>query len=230
LRWIRASTICALSALALWGCSSGGQLPESQPDVGPLDVDPDQLRLPFLVEDYFVPNGCFGDANCSSAVLTVDARSCSEQRSSQGVCRRYSYRPLEEGAEGYKGFLGILFQAPDPNSVEIGRVPGKRIAPGARRVVFSARVEGDPVVVEFRSGGANNWEGTTDTSLPYKDDFGRPKAVTLTQAFQPIQIDLTGITYDSVVSPFGWAIVTKEGPNLGMTDPVDMDIADVRWE
>jgi len=62
------------------------------------------------------------------------------------------------------------------------------------------------VLVNFRSGGANNWEGVTDPSLPYKDDFGVPLPVTLDSEFQQLEIDLSGVTYDTVVSPFGWAI------------------------
>ncbi|HEY6078501.1 MAG TPA: hypothetical protein VIW29_06850 [Polyangiaceae bacterium] len=229
MRSVRASIICALSALTLelLGCSKGGELPERQPDLGaPVVSDPDELRLPFLVEDYFVPNGCFGDANCASHVLTIDGRGCSEGRvSAQGVCRRYHYQPLAAEAEGFQGYLGILFQAPHPTEVEIGRVPGLPVAPGARRVVFWARVEGDPILVDFRSGGANEWEGVTDPSLPYKDDFGVPMPVTLDNEFQQIEIDLSGVTYDTVVSPFGWAIASE-----GSIEPVEMDIEDVRWE
>lgn len=200
------------------------------PDNGPPDVaEPDRLQLPFLVEDYFVPSGCFGDANCSSEVLTVDGHGCSDERpSAQGVCRRYSYRPLAVGTPGALGYLGILFQGVnplDPSEVEIGRVPGRPIAAGARRVTFSARVAGEPVLVTFRAGGANNWEGMTDPDLPYTDSFGVREPVTLTKAFQRVQIDLSGVTYDSVVSPFGWAIEPE-----GSIDPIDLDIDDVRWE
>jgi hypothetical protein len=192
-------------------------------------TEPERLQLPFLVEDHFVPSGCFGDANCSSEVLTIDAHGCSDERpSAQGICRRYSYRPLAEGTPGAQGYLGILFQMVDPlhpNQVEIGRVPGRPIAAGARRVTFWARVAGDPVLVSFRAGGANNWGGESNPDLPYKDTFGVPKPVTLTKTFQHVQIDLTGVTYDSVVSPFGWAIEPQ-----GATDPIDLDIDDVRWE
>ena len=229
-RWVRGSIICAVSvgAFALLGCSSGGKLPSPTTDDGPpSEVDPGTLRLPFLVDDHFVPNGCFGDGDCSGDVLSIDSRACGERPASvQGICRVYTYRPLAKGAPGYKGFLGILFQdvGPDGES-QIGRVPGVPVQAGAQRAIFWARVATGSVKVEFWSGGDNNWDNMTDSSLPYKDEFGVPAPATLTPIYQQIAIDLTGITYTDVVSPFGWAIEAE-----GDTTPISLYIADVRWE
>ena len=184
------------------------------------------LRLPFLVDDHFAPNGCFGDNNCAGDVLNIDSRACQNTPASvQSVCRLYTYQPLVKGAPGYQGFLGILFQEVVPGTTEIGRVPGVAVEPGARRVVFWAKVGAGPIDVAFRAGGANNWEGNTDPSLPYKDDFGVPGDVTLNADYRQISIDLTGVTYKDVVSPFGWAIKSQ-----GRTDPIQLYIADPRWE
>jgi len=212
----------------LSGCSSGGELPKELPDNGPPPaVDPNVLRLPFLVDDYFVPNGCFGDDNCQGDVIQIDSRACQDPPATvQGVCRRYTYRPLSSVAPGFQGFLGILFQDVGPGGVsDIGQVPGLPVQPGAKRAVFWAKVGTGPVDVGFRVGGDNNWEGKTDPRLPYKDSFGVPLDVTLTKDFQQFSIDLTGVTYTDVVSPFGWSITSQGG-----TDPVDLYIADVRWE
>lgn len=201
--------------------------PERGDETPPEEVDPERLRLPFLVDDYFVPNGCFGDDNCQGGVIDIDDRACGDRpASAQGSCRRYEYRPLSADAPGYQGYLGILFQdvAPDGEN-GIGRVPGLPVEPGAKRVVFWARVGSGSVDVAFRAGGANNWEGMTDDELPYKDDFGVPWDVTLTTELQRIEIDLTDVTYDTVVSPFGWAIVSE-----GRTDPIELYIDDPRWE
>jgi hypothetical protein len=227
---VRVSIICALSVgwLGLSGCSSGGELPKQQPDNGPPSaaVDPNVLRLPFLVDDYFVPNGCFGDDNCAGDVININSRACQDTPASvQSVCRLYTYQPLAKGAPGYQGFLGILFQDVVPGTTEIGRVPGVAVQPGAQRVVFWAKVGVGPIDVAFRAGGANNWEGNTDPTLPYKDDFGVPRDVTLTKDYQQISIDLTGVTYKDVVSPFGWAIKSQ-----GRTDAIELYIADLRWE
>jgi len=180
-----------------------------------------------LVEDHFVPNGCFGDANCSPEVVTIDGHGCDDKTPSiQGVCRRYTYKPLVEGTPGHLGYLGVLFQDVAPNGEnDIGRVPGVPVQAGAKRVVFWSKVESGSVLVHFRAGGANNWEGQTDPALPYKDDFGVPLDATLTPEFQQLSIDLGDVSYEDVVSPFGWAIVTK-----GSTTEIAMDIADVRWE
>jgi hypothetical protein len=210
------------------GCSSGGKLPQVTPDDGPpSDVEPGELRLPFLVDDHFVPNGCFGDADCGGDVINIDSRACGERPATvQGICRVFTYRPLAKGAPGYQGFLGILFQdvGPDGES-DIGRVPPLPVQAGAQRVVFYTRVANGSVDVEFRAGGDNNWDGKTDDKLPYKDTFGVPAPVTVTPIYKQISIDLTPVTYKDVVSPFGWAIESK-----GSTDPISLYIADLRWE
>ena len=198
------------------------------PDDGPPEpVDPNVVRLPFLVDDYFVPNGCFGDADCQGDVIHIDNRACQDPPATvQGVCRRYNYRPLIEGTTGFLGYLGILFQDVGPGGEsEIGLVPGLPIQPGARHVVFWAKVGAGTLDLEFRAGGANNWKGETNPLLPYKDVFGVAKIVTLTKDFQQFSIELTGVSYTDVVSPFGWSIESK-----GSTDAVDLYIADVRWE
>jgi hypothetical protein len=187
------------------------------------------LRLPFLVDDYFVPNGCFGDSDCGGGVIDINSRACSDRMPSvQGVCRRYRYSPLAADAAGYQGYLGILFQDVGPNNDQqgIGTVPPLRIEPGARRVVFWAKVgAGDSVLVHFRAGGANNWEGNTNPDLPYKDSFGVPQDATLGPTFQQVVIDLSTTSYQDVVSPFGWAIKSEGHP-----EPIDLYIDDLRWE
>jgi hypothetical protein len=228
-RWRRDSTIYAakLAAVVLLGCSSGGEVPGERQDIVPgAELPEGMLRLPFLVDDYFVPNGCFGDRDCQGGVLQTESVGCAEPDAPvQGACRTFVYSPLAEGTPGYQGYLGILFQDAVPGNQSIGRVPPLPVQPGARRVVFWARVDSGPVVVAFRAGGANNWEGRTDPSLPYRDSFGVPHDLPVTTEFTQIEIDLTEVEYEDVVSPFGWAIETR-----GRTAPIRLSIADVRWE
>jgi len=195
-------------------------------DGPPADVNPDELRLPFLVDDHFVPNGCFGDNDCRDGVVHIDTGGCGElPATAQGVCRVFACAPLAQGEPGYQGYLGVLFQDVGPNGESgIGKVPGVRVQAGAKRVVFWAKADA-PVDVTFRSGGANNWEGESDDQLPYKDAFGVPAPVTLSTTFEQYTIDLSEVTYEDVVSPFGWAIEPH-----GDTTPVKLFIADVRWE
>jgi hypothetical protein len=212
-------------------CSSGGALPESpqRTDDPGAEPDPSLLRVPFLVDDYFVPNGCFGDGDCQESVIKVDGRACLDgdgPAGAQGVCRVYEYAPLEPGAPGYYGYLGFLFQQVGPGGESrIGHVPGLLVQPGAKRVVFWAKVGAGSVDVSFRAGGANNWEGETDPTLPYRDEFGVGTDTTLTRDYQQFDIDLSGVSYREVVSPFGWSISTK-----GRTDPITLYVADARWE
>jgi hypothetical protein len=218
-------------ALALSGCSSGGELPEHPVDRGPPEPEPgvpqEALIVPFLLDDYFVPNGCFGDGNCQGSVIEIDSRACRDRApSAQGVCRRFSYTPLAEGEPGYAGHLGILFQGVGPDGEhQIGKVPGVPIAPGARRLSFWASLGSGSLEVSFRAGGANNWKGQTDPELPYKDDFGIGKDVTLDTKFQFVEIELSRAVYEEVVSPFGWAISSDGG-----TETIQLFIDDLRWE
>lgn len=203
-------------------------MPKEVPDNGPpAELAPGVIRLPFLVDDYFVPNGCFGDGGCSDGVINIDSRGCQEPPATvQGVCRLYTYKPTAAGAPGHERYIGILSQdvglPPDYDS-RIGYVPPLPVQAGAKRSVFWAKVGSGTQKVAFRAGGANNWDGNSDPSLPYKDSFGVPGDVTLTSEYQQIVIDLTGVTYGSVVSPFGWAIEDR-------TEPLELYIADVRWE
>jgi len=190
-------------------------------------VDPTAIRLPFLVDDYFVPNGCFGDNDCAGAVIDINSRACVDRPgSAQGVCRRYTYTPLGAEDAGYQGFLGILFQDVGPNGEGgIGEVPGLKVEAGARRVVFWASVAKGTTTVYFRAGGINNWKNVTDPTQPYTDDFGLEIPATLTPELQQFQIDLSGVTYDEVISPFGWAIESN-----GSTEPIQLYVDDLRWE
>jgi hypothetical protein len=189
--------------------------------------EPGTLRLPFLVDQYYVPNGCFGDADCQGSVLDIDGRACRDRvPTAQGACWRFRYTPLAPDDAAYRGYLGVLFQDVGlDDMVEIGRIPGLPVEPGARRVTFWAAVGAGTVEVGFRAGGANSWEGRTDPKLPYKDDFGVGKDVVLSSKFQPFEIELTDVTYGDVVSPFGWSIESN-----GRLDVVDLFVDDVRWE
>jgi hypothetical protein len=193
----------------------------------PTQLDPDVIRLPFLVQDYFVPNGCFGDRDCSGGVITIDGRGCTSLPiKPQGACAAYAYTPLVEGDDGFKGYLGILFQDVGPEGEsQIGKVPGRGVEPGATSVTFLAKVDAGPLDVSFRAGGANNWKGETDDTLPYRDEFGVELEVTLTNEYQRLTIPLSEVSYDTVVSPFGWSIESQ-----GRVDPVQLFIAEVRWE
>jgi hypothetical protein len=191
-------------------------------------LEPGVIRLPFLVDDYFVPNGCFGDGGCNDGVISIDSRGCEDPPATvQGVCRLYTYNPTAPGAPGHERYVGILFQdvGPAPRyESRIGYVPPLPVQAGAKRSVFWAKVGAGTLDVAFRAGGANNWDGETDPNLRYKDSFGVPGDVTLTSEYQQIVIDLSGVTYSGgVVSPFGWAIEDR-------TEPVELYIADVRWE
>ena len=179
--------------------------------------------MPFLVEDYFVPSGCFGDSVCKVGVLAIDRHACDEQEATvQGVCRVYTYTPSLTGEDRY---LGILFQRGDTREGEIGKVPGLPVQPGAKRLVFFAKVGAGKHEVDFRAGGANNWDGKTNPALPYKDSFGVPLNVTLGTRYEQLVIDLTEAAYTEVVSPFGFSI-----PATAQNEPVSLYISDVRWE
>jgi hypothetical protein len=203
-------------------------VPERGRDPGaPAELDPDAIRLPFLVQDYFVPNGCFGDRDCGGDVIAINGRACTALPAKlQGACAAYAYAPLSEGDDGFKGYLGILFQDVGPGGEsQIGKVPGRKVEPGATSVTFLAKVDAGAVDVSFRAGGANNWKGVSDPALPYRDEFEVELEVTLTSDYQELSIELSEVSYDTVVSPFGWSIASQ-----GRVEPIQLFIADVRWQ
>jgi hypothetical protein len=186
-----------------------------------------ELKLPFLVDDYFVPNGCFGDADCGRDVISIDSHGCEDPPASvQSVCRVFTYTPLPEDDPEWHGYLGILFQDVGENGEStIGKVPPLPVQAGAKRVVFWAKLRSGSVKVGFRSGGANNWTDGIDYSLPYWDNFAIEQVVELNTAYQKIEIDLSDTTYGDVVSPFGWSISSQQHP-----ERIELYVADLRWE
>jgi hypothetical protein len=101
---------------------------------------------------------------------------------------------------------GVYWQYPVNNW---GPLPGKNIEPGATRVTFYAAGNKGGEVVDFLAGGI--------VGGPCPDFPAVHLIVSLTTTMTQYSIDLSGITYTSVIGAFAWAA----GP--GLTVPPDGD-------
>ena len=85
--------------------------------------------MPFVVSDYYSPDGFFGDGE-TRGQLELKKECPARAPGAMGDCYTVTYRP------GVKRFAGIFWQYPHNNW---GYWPGHQIAPGATRITFRAR-------------------------------------------------------------------------------------------
>lgn len=164
--------------------------------------------------DYFAPSGYMGDGKISSTAIVMKTMACKEPRpaGAAGDCYHVTYTP------GSMGWAGVYWQYPENNW---GANPGKRVEAGATNVTFYAAGTSGGEVIQFIVGGE------ADMALPYRDSFKMTKAITLTTALTPYQIDLSGRTYDSgVLGAFAWTIK----PPPGSRSPIAFYLDTIRWE
>jgi hypothetical protein len=182
--------------LALSACGVSPAQPPSEP-----------IPLPFIVSDYFSPDGFFGDGELRGQLDLV--KSCpSRAPGAQGDCYTITYRP------GVKRFAGVFWQHPHNNW---GDRAGHRVAPGATRVTLQARGPAGQLI----SVGA----GQRD-SQPMHDDFQLEEvSVSLGEAWARTEIPFRGMTYSGVIGAF--LVSIKAGDK---DDPVTFYLDDLRWQ
>ncbi len=169
--------------------------------------------LPFVVDSAFVASGFMGDGSKAGAIVQDDNGMCAATRpaGAQGHCHKFTYTP-QAGGEGWGG---VYWQYPVNNW---GDQAGKRIAPGATTVKFSAAGGAGGEVVTFLVGGmmGHAFQDTLTIKVPE----------TLGTTSMDYSMDLTGQTYDAVLGGFGWTI---EAP-AGSTTPIVFTVDNIRWE
>jgi len=206
-RW--AADVVAVTVFALAACAGASPPPgDPGPDaaaVEEVDARPpatDGVRLPFAVDDYFVPSGYMGDG----AAGGIDqAEQCAATRPGEGRgrCHEFTWTP------GASGWAGVFWQFPE-NSW--GEVPGLPIAQGA-------------TAVELYAWGARGGEEVTFVvGMDDVDGFHAEVEVELSAQPAKVTIDLAGQTYTDVTGGFGW--VASGDPSGGLTFFVD----DVQWK
>jgi len=169
------------------------------------------VALPFLVSDYYSPDGYWGDGEKRGA-LVVD-KSCPQRApAATGDCYTITYVP------GERHFAGINWQYPHNNW---GTEPGLPIAGGATRITLQARGGRGGEKVGFGAGqmGPN----------PHNDGFSvGPLEADVTAAWAPLAIPLQGKSYggpDGVIGAFALSLMAapeEEGPIVIYLD-------DIRW-
>lgn len=220
---LSSSLTCA--SVFFTGCNQGGELESlnwqagtaSEESVGqgglggesPVRLsasnDPDELSLPFAVDEHFVPFGYMGEP----VTVFDDPNRCIERpEGAQGRCHAYSF--LGTVDEGWRG----LYWLSEFNNW--GASPGRQIMPGARRVSFFAKSSIDGLLVYFLVGGIKS-------DLDYEDSFDVRVPIKLTSEFQRYTLDVSGAEYDQgVLGGFGWGLLSSESGSLW--------IDDIRWE
>ena len=204
------------------------------PNYGP-DYDPDQISVPFLVDDHYIPSGCMGD--CVSNV-TIDS-DCPNRGSAdaQGECHHFVFSP--NTAVDAVGWAGVLWQTTEKNW---GSLPGRSVLPGARSVQFyiSGKAGGEALDIliggmapddagkscssgESCASGACERGGCT---APHHDTLNVVEPLVLTPGFVKVEIPFGTRDYGSeVLSGFGW---TAKAPKDGAS--IEFYVDDLRWE
>jgi hypothetical protein len=179
--------------------------------VAPADPPVEPLPVPFVVSDYYSPDGFWGDGETRGA-LDVQ-RTCSSPAGAAGDCYTVRYTP------GAHRFAGVNWQYPHNNW---GFHPGHQIAPGATRITLSARGRAGGEVVSFSAG-------QTATSNPFNDTFslGAQKAELTTQ-WASFTVPLRGERYDGPAGLIGAFVVSLTAPDDGHA--VEFDVSDLRWQ
>jgi hypothetical protein len=195
----RTTTCLPLLVLAA-GCGVTGAEPPLEP-----------VPLPFLVSDYFSPDGHWGDGRTRGAVQIE--KSCPARApGAGGDCYTVTYTPRD------LRHVGINWQYPHNNW---GTEPGLRVAAGARGVRFQARGERGGELAAFGAGQVG-------TRNPYDDGFSvGPLDVDLGKDWASFEIPMRGQDYQvpgGVVAAFTLKIDAPEGQ-----DRVVIYIDDVRW-
>jgi hypothetical protein len=177
--------------------------------VSPAEPPPEPLPLPFVVSDYYSPDGFFGDGETRGKVDLV--KSCpTRPAGAQGDCYTITYHP------GVKRFAGIFWQHPHNNW---GDRPGHRVTPGATRITFQARGPAGQTI----SAGA----GQRDTQ-PHHDVFQlEESSVTLTEGWQPGEVLFREMDYQGPSGVLGAFVVSLRAPDDDHSIVFFLD--DLRW-
>ncbi len=203
------------------GTGGGGEKPDmAQPPPPP--PGPDMVvppTLPFPVDSAFSAGGFMGDGETAGPLKIVpsqegDSTDCNGMRPSTtavGICHMITYVPPDPAV---KGWAGIYWQYPDGNW---GNIPGYNIPVGATRVTFQAKGSKGGEKIKFFVGGI---VGSANS-----DTVNANVVVTLTDAWAPYTISLTGQSYTQVLGGFGWSMGADDAKASSGVFYID----DIQW-
>jgi hypothetical protein len=169
----------------------------------------------------FVSSGFMGDGSTAGLITMTPAKmgdptDCHAMRASAtaaGNCHIVVYMPP---ATGGMGWGGVYWQYPANNW---GMKPGFPIPSGAKKVTFQAKGAKGGEIVTFLAGGI------IGAGMAHTDSLKAMATETLTSAWAPYSIDLSGQTYSEVLGAFGWTMKATDA-GAGATFYVD----DIQWQ
>jgi hypothetical protein len=179
--------------------------------VSPAEPPSEPLPIPFVVSDYYSPDGFFGDGE-TRGQMDLNKECPDRAPGVGGDCYTITYRP------GVKRFGGIFWQYPHNNW---GYWPGHAVAPGATRITFRARGAkgGEGVTVGAGQGGTAN---------PHNDAFKLEETtVALTAGWTQHEVPFRGTTYQGKSGVIGAFLVTLVAPENDQPTVIHLD--DIRW-
>ena len=186
-----------------------------------MTMAPPMSLLPFVVDTVFVSSGFMGDGAMAGAIgmvpaKTGDSTDCNGMRASTtaaGSCHAVTYTPPGSGGMGWGG---VYWQYPANNW---GTKAGFTVPAGAKKVTFQARGLHGGEKVNFLAGGIQG------AGNAYTDSVKASVTVTLTNAWAPYQIDLSGQSYTQVLGGFGWTMVATDAAAGGA-----FFVDDIEWQ
>lgn len=211
------------SDMAMAVVKKGHDMAMQQQGGGTMDMAMMQVTgsLPFVVDTVFVTSGFEGDGNMAGPIKMVpsvpgDSTDCNGMRSSTtaaGACHVVTYMPP---ATGTAGWGGVLWQYPANNW---GSKAGFTLPAGATKVSFQAKGAKGGEKVTFLAGGI------IGAGMPHTDSLKASVTVTLTNAWAPYTIDISGQTYSQVLGGFGWTMVATDAGTMA-----SFSVDDIQWK
>jgi hypothetical protein len=194
----------------LWLCLlvvAGGCANPGEPPAEPIPV-------PFLVSDYYSPDGYYGDGE-TRGFLDVQ-RACPDRPpASEGDCYTVTY------IVGPKKYAGVFWQYPHNNW---GIEPGRKIAAGATKITFSVKGQMGGEKAKFSAGQS--------TTPKYHDVFHlSPLEAALTTSWETKTVLLRGETYSGPDGLLGAFEIALDYGMIGKAgDTVVFYLTNLRWE
>ena len=201
---------------------TGGSTTAPAPDAAPPELPP-ATPLPLVVTDHYNNQGWFGDSSVMEAFSptlikqgTSTTGLCGKRvANAKGNCLEIIYTPPSTVMAPATGtpFVGVFFLTTLTGSMQPnwGDEPGKRIAPGAKKISFSAAAATAGLNVAFKAGAGS-------------DPFMLMDQVeTLSASWTTRTVSLEGLTYDAVLGSFAWILTDT-------TKPATFYLDNIVWE
>jgi hypothetical protein len=192
---------CLWLVLAAAGCASPGDPPAAV------------VPIPFVVSDYYSPDGFYGDGE-TRGFLDVQRNCPDRPANAAGDCYAISY------LVGPKKFAGVIWQYPH-NNWGIDR--GRQVGPGATRISFQVKGKTGGEKAKFSAGQS--------TTPKFHDVFHlSPLEATMTTAWTAQSVLLRGETYNGPDGLLGAFEVAFDAGTAQVGDSFVVYLTDLRWE